>query len=138
MKVTATLFPYTTLFRPLVCPPAATTAIGQRLPQGVGALLGPALGEQLEHVRWVDGDHHGYLTLDVTRDRTEAAWWWVDPEDADAAPQLGRRWVVPRSTPVALVDPEPPSDSGPGPSRSPLSDVRRARRRRVEIGRAHV
>src|SRR3546814_8226390 len=89
---TDTLFPYTTLFR------------------------SPALVEQLEHVRWVDVDHHGYLTLDVTRDRTEAAWWWVDPEDADAAPQLGRRWVVPRSTPVALVDPEPPSDSGPGPS----------------------
>jgi alkaline phosphatase D len=114
----------------LVCPPAATTPLGQLLPPGVGARLGPAIQEQLTDVRWVDVDHHGYLLLDLRRDRAEVSWWWVDPGDAAAA-RLGRRWTVPATGPARLVDPEPrPAPEGPPPS--PLS-ARRSRRRLVVV-----
>jgi alkaline phosphatase D len=113
----------------LVAPPAATTPIGQLLPPGAGELLAQGLMEQLPRVRWVDVDHHGYLTLDIGRERAEASWWWVDP-GADAPARLGRRWSVPRVAPMALVDPEPSTGRLPGPTPSPLSAIKRSRRRR--------
>ena len=30
------------------------------------------------HVRWVDLDRHGYVVLDVTPERAQADWWFVD------------------------------------------------------------
>lgn len=90
----------------LVCPPAATTPVGQLLPPGVGAGMGPAIEAKVPHVRWVDVDHHGYLTLDITRDAVDAAWWWVEPGQV-SEPERGRRWRVPRQGAPRLVDPEP-------------------------------
>lgn len=124
----------------LVCPPAATTPLGQLLPTGAGDLLGPALADQLPGARWVDVRHRGYLTVEVTRDRAEAAWWRVDAggEPGDATAELVRRWRVPWAAPMALVDPEPrptgEADEGggdAGPPPSPLSAARRSRRRRA-------
>jgi alkaline phosphatase D len=107
----------------LVAPPAATTPIGRLLPPGVGARLGPAFTHELAGVRWVDADHHGFLTLDVRRDAVDAAWWWVEPGSDDAA-LLGRRWTVPAEPPSLLVDPEPArEDDGTAPP-SPLSGHR--------------
>jgi hypothetical protein len=117
----------------LVCPPAATTPLGQLLPPGVGALLGPAMVRQLPRVRWVDADHRGYLALDVGRDRTEATWWWVEPGDEAAAAVRGRRWSVPWVAPMGLVDPEPVG-SATDEAASPLSVVRRRRRRLAAAG----
>ena len=117
----------------LVCPPAATTPLGQLLPPGVGALLGPAMVKHLPRVRWVDADHRGYLTLDVGRDRTEATWWWVEPGDEAAAAVRGRRWSVPWVAPMGLVDPEPVG-SATDEAASPLSVVRRRRRRLAAAG----
>jgi alkaline phosphatase D len=113
----------------LVCPPAATTPMGQLLPPGAGTLLGPALVEQLPRVRWVDVDHHGYLVLDVRAERVEASWWWVEP-GSGSEPVVGRRWTVPHAAPMALVDPEPWVDERTGPVPSPLSRIKRRQRHR--------
>lgn len=113
----------------LVCPPAATTPLGQLLPTGVGELLGPRIEAQLPRVRWVDVDHHGYLVVDLGRDRADASWWWVDPGRSTPA-RLGKRWTVPRPGPVRLFDPAPPGP-GDGPPPSPLSGLRSRRRRLV-------
>ena len=67
----------------LVSPPAATKPLGQLLPTG-GALLERAF-TRLPHVRWLETDHYGYLTLDVAADRLAATFWWVDPAGSGAA-----------------------------------------------------
>ena len=113
----------------LVCPPAATTPMGQLLPPGAGTLLGPAIVEQLPRVRWVDADHHGYLTVAIRPARVDATWWWVEPGEA-TAPRRARSWSIPHAAPMTLVDPEPWIDEATGPVPSPLSRVRRTRRHR--------
>jgi alkaline phosphatase D len=126
----------------LVCPPAATTPLGQLFPPGVGALMAPGLADQIPGARWVDVDHRGYLTVAVGRDRADATWWWVDPasrhrgddaspDDPPADPELGRRWSIPRVAPMALVDPEPRRPEPSEPAASPLSERRRRRRQRA-------
>ncbi len=123
----------------LVCPPAATTPMGQLLPAGVGDRLGPALAHQIEHVRWVDATHHGFVVLTLTEDEALATWWWVDP-GTTAATEVGRRWAIPAEGRPRLVDPEPavaaadPDDEPP----SPLSGrtARRWRQLAVAAGTA--
>ncbi len=68
----------------LVAPPAATKPLGQLLPMG-GGLLERAFTTRLPHVRWVETDHNGYLTLDIAVDRMAATFWWVDPAGSGAA-----------------------------------------------------
>ena len=75
----------------LVVPPAATKPLGQLIP-GIGTILTKVFGD-LPHFRWVDADHHGYLTLDVGRDRLMATFWWVDPAGSGAATR-GRGFEV--------------------------------------------
>lgn len=126
----------------LVCPPAATTPLGQLAPIGVGSRIAPRFEDQVPGVRWVDVDHRGYLTVDITRDRAEATWWWVDDptEDrsddnrsatADERPSvvLGRRWTVPQMSPVGLLDPEPRPTPSAEPSPSTMAEKPRRRRR---------
>lgn len=120
----------------LVCPPAATTPLGKLLPPGVGARLGPAFAHALPGVRWVDAEHHGFLTLDIRRDAIDASWWWVEPGSDDPG-LLGRRWTIPAEPPSSLVDPAPSAeDEGARASEppSPLSGRRRRRTRRVLEG----
>ncbi len=98
----------------LVSPPAATKPLGQLLP-GAGALVSRAFSS-LPHVRWLDADHHGYLTLDVATDRLAATFWWVDPAGSGAATRGRGFFVLPTGRPrlhtvpgedLAPVDPEP-------------------------------
>lgn len=103
----------------LVVPPAATKPLGQLLP-GISPLLTKLFGD-LPHFRWVDPDHHGYLTLDLARDRLLATFWWVDPAGSGAATR-GRGFEVlaagrPRLLPVAAdglgsVEAEPHRSAG--------------------------
>ena len=47
------------------------------------------------HVRWVDLDRHGYLVLDLTPERTQADWWFVDElHRPSAGEHLGASWLV--------------------------------------------
>jgi alkaline phosphatase D len=77
----------------VVCPPAATTPLGALLPGSLGRRLGPALCRAVDGARWVDAEHHGFVALDVARDRTTATWWWVDPA-GDGRPVRGAVWLT--------------------------------------------
>jgi alkaline phosphatase D len=81
----------------LVCPPAATKPLGQLVP-GIGPVLQKVFGT-LPHFRWVDPDHHGFLTLDVARDRLVATFWWVDPAGDGAATRARGFQVLPTGRP---------------------------------------
>jgi alkaline phosphatase D len=114
----------------LVCPPAATTPLGQLLPPGAGTRLADAAIRAMPQVRWVDVDHHGFLTLELGRERADATWWWVEPAQASPA-RIGRRWSVPWDTTLGVVDPDRrakavTAGAEPGPRRG-----RRPRRRRA-------
>jgi alkaline phosphatase D len=113
----------------LVCPPAATTPLGQLLPAGVGSRLGPALRHHLPNVRWVDVEHHGYLVLDVARDRTVATFWWVDPE-GDGRPVRAAVWAVLPGQPGRLRAVGHVSELEDEAPPAPLDPVRRRRRLR--------
>jgi alkaline phosphatase D len=54
----------------------------------------------LPHLRWVDLDSHGYVAVDIERDRVSARWWQVETvlERSDAE-RLGAMWSVERSRP---------------------------------------
>ena len=63
-----------------------------------------AMREALPHLRWVDLDSHGYVTVEVSADRVRADWWAVatvlertDEERRNAtwAVERGRSAVVP-------------------------------------------
>lgn len=118
----------------LVCPPSATTPLGQLVPPGVGERIAPRFEDQVPGVRWVDVDHRGFLTVDLGRDRADATWWWVEAADDDEAarpaPVVGRRWSVPQVGPAGLVDPEPRPEPGAGARSTSAAGGDRPRRRR--------
>ena len=52
------------------------------------------------HVRWCDLDSHGYVVVDVDRDRVIAEWWFVDTVLRRGGGQrVGGRWQVERGSP---------------------------------------
>lgn len=120
----------------LVCPPAATTPMGQLFPTGAGDKVGPALVDQLPGVHWVDTTHHGFLVLTLTEEEAVATWWWVDP-DREAPTEVGHRLTIPGEGRPRVVDLAPQlsddeASDGTAPE-SPLADHRRRRRRRRRV-----
>lgn len=113
----------------LACPPAATKPLGQLLPMG-GNLLERAF-DRLPHVRWVETDHHGYVTVDVAVDRLAATFWWVDPAGSGAATR-GRGFDVLPTRPPRFL-PVPADALGP-PEPHPLRPL--ARRATLVVGAA--
>lgn len=118
----------------LVCPPAATTPMGQLFPAGAGDAMGPLLAEQLPGVRWVDTTHHGFVVLALTEEEAVATWWWVDP-DRQAPTEVGHRLSIPGEGRPRIVEVAPPAshdeDAGAAPE-SPRAE-RNRRRRRVAL-----
>ena len=48
------------------------------------------------HIHWVETDSHGYVAIDVTRERVQADWWFVDQiHCSNAGVHHGAGWVVP-------------------------------------------
>lgn len=51
--------------------------------------------EKNPHIRWVETDSHGYVAIDVTAERVQADWWYVDQiHVADAGVHHGASWKV--------------------------------------------
>ena len=112
------------------CPPAATTPLGQLLPSGGGELLSRTVTEQMPHVRWMSGDHRGYLIVDLARDRIRVSYWWVEEAGDGEAVSVtqGRRWEVPNAPlPARLVDPEMDRAPEPDPPGRPGAGSRTLR-----------
>jgi alkaline phosphatase D len=51
--------------------------------------------EKNPHIHWVETDSHGYVAIDVTRDRVQGDWWFVDhihrPHDGVGH---GASWII--------------------------------------------
>src|SRR5262249_35810562 len=55
------------------------------------------LPASLPHPRWVDLDSHGYVLIDVTRERVVAEWWFVDTVlERSPVEHMGTSWTVER------------------------------------------
>jgi len=64
-----------------VSPSVTTSAFSQTVLPGVpgaSALARRWFQSQNRHLRLVDLDHHGYVTVDVTPERVQGDWWHVD------------------------------------------------------------
>ncbi|AXQ28844.1 hypothetical protein D0B54_09185 [Solimonas sp. K1W22B-7] len=48
------------------------------LPAGTTPLLRAAFGLIDPHIKYFDGERHGYVLLDITPERTHGEWWYVD------------------------------------------------------------
>ena len=52
--------------------------------------------EKNPHIRWCETDSHGYLVIDVTPQRVQADWWYVDQVHVrSAGVHHGASWYVP-------------------------------------------
>lgn len=57
---------------------------------GLSAVARRVFLAQNRHIRFVDLDHHGYVTLDLTAERVQADWWHVDSITRRPS---GERWA---------------------------------------------
>lgn len=80
----------------------SSTTMGGNLGRA-GAALSERIAADMDHVRWVDLDEHGFVVVDVTPERVRGEMWKVDPWDREAraermtaweiGPEAGARWV---------------------------------------------
>ena len=60
------------------------------LPDGTTPLLRAAFGLIDPHIKYFDGERHGYVLLDITPERTQGEWWYVDSIlEKDSPEQFG-------------------------------------------------
>jgi len=100
--------------------PSVTSANFEVLGPAVAAVEAATLATN-PHVKWVDFSGHGYLVLDLTPERAQADWFFVDtvlePSDVDALAaswkvDAGTRNVVAASGPAAAAEPAPATPGG--------------------------
>ncbi|MDP9140023.1 MAG: alkaline phosphatase D family protein [Pseudomonadota bacterium] len=59
-------------------------------PDGTTPLVRAVFGLTDPHVKYFDGERHGYVLLDITHDRCQGEWWYVDSIiDPQAAESFG-------------------------------------------------
>jgi alkaline phosphatase D len=59
-------------------------------PDGTTPLLQAALRVADPHIKYFEGQRHGYVLLDITHARTQGEWWYVDSIlEADSPEQFG-------------------------------------------------
>jgi alkaline phosphatase D len=59
-------------------------------PDGTTPLLQNLFRVVDPHIKYFDGQRHGYVLLDITHERTQGEWWYVDSIlEANAAEQFG-------------------------------------------------
>ncbi|MDQ2650628.1 MAG: alkaline phosphatase D family protein [Actinomycetota bacterium] len=102
----------------LVTPSVTTDSFGSRI--GLSSeLVQSALRLVDSELAYVELDSHGYVLADVTADRLQAEWWYVDPSDP-ATQRFGAGYETARAFPMRLrkVD-EPTSDDRATPAPAP-------------------
>jgi alkaline phosphatase D len=83
----------------LVTPSITTENLDEHLAEAPDGLDPEEIEEHVRdrnpHVRWVDLDRHGFITVDVTHERVQADWWFVDGvrEPSDFV-EHGASWLV--------------------------------------------
>jgi alkaline phosphatase D len=54
-----------------------------------------SLVESMAHLQWCELDSHGYLVVDVDRERIRVEWWFVDTVlERTSGERLGGAWEV--------------------------------------------
>jgi alkaline phosphatase D len=85
-------------------------------PSGVTAERAATLLEQRPHLKFVEGEHRGYVVVDITRERLQADWWFVPTilersSDESRAKSLvsdvSRPHLVETGSPVTAAGPDP-------------------------------
>jgi alkaline phosphatase D len=97
----------------LVAPSTTSESFAKRIPAPASMVeLGlVASSPDLSHVEIAS---HGYLLVDVTEDRVQAEWWYVDPSDP-ATQRFDAARIAPRTPPMLLTEArEPTADRDPG------------------------
>lgn len=98
--------------------PAAAEVVGIPEEQIV-ALLESEVYANNAHVKWADLFEHGYVLLDVTRDRAQADWYFVgDIRSESFSETFSKGWSVQRGTGTLEEEAEPVA-SRPGPVLAP-------------------
>jgi alkaline phosphatase D len=95
----------------LVTPSVSTEALATRLPVPAGAVesILQGLSPDLAHVEL---SSHGYLVVDLDRDRVQGEWWYVDPADP-ATQRFGAACQAPREPPMRLAPAADPTADPP-------------------------
>jgi len=75
-----------------VAPCVTSTPMGAQLPRGWRKLAGE-LAETLPEARWFELERHGFVVLDVDRERVRADWFTVDIEDPHARAHPAAAWL---------------------------------------------
>lgn len=96
----------------LVCPAVTSPGYPEQL-KGVG----PTLVKDYKHVKFADVYQRGYIVLDITPERLQAAWYhYTEVEEKQATPKLTAAWSVKAGTKMLYVDTEAPPPTGAPPA----------------------
>ncbi|HEX2052905.1 MAG TPA: alkaline phosphatase D family protein [Actinomycetota bacterium] len=69
----------------VVVPAVSSAPMGRTRPPGLWQVVDRTVAD-MEHVRWVDVTSNGFATLHLSPDEVRSTWWFVNPFDADPAP----------------------------------------------------
>ena len=95
----------------LVCPGVTSPGYPAQL-----KAVGPALVKDHKHVKFADVYQRGYMVLDITHERVQAAWYhYTEVAQKEATPKLTAAWSVKAGTKMLFADTEapPPADAPP-------------------------
>src|SRR5205085_2935360 len=67
---------------------------------------------------------HGYVIVDLTPERAQAEWWFVDPARAQPA-TFGAARSTPRAVPMHLTDVTAPTEDPPPPTATSTTTTER-------------
>jgi alkaline phosphatase D len=99
----------------VVAPSVTSTPFAELLP--VPAPLAEAGIRSIERdLSFVDLSQHGYVIVDLTADRAQAEWWFVDPASTGAA-AFGAARSTPRTVPMHLTEVAEPTEDPAPPTR---------------------
>jgi alkaline phosphatase D len=77
--------------RPLAVEFVTPSVTSSGLPEGITPVLQGLFKVLDPHIKYFQGDRHGYVLLDVTRERMQTEWYYVDsittPQSASAMAQ---------------------------------------------------
>jgi alkaline phosphatase D len=116
----------------IVVPSVSSEPLADRLPVPATAVEAGlrSISDGLSHV---EISSHGYVVVDLSLDRVQAEWWYVDPADPSSE-RFGAGRAAPRTVPMRLEEtealPDPSPTAGPAPSTTapqpvPADDDRR-------------
>lgn len=76
-----------------------------------------------QHVKWVELEHRGYMTIDVRPERLHCDWWHLSSDDAASStpstPAHAAAWMVDSQAPVLIEGTGPAAEKDDAPELAP-------------------